>query len=402
MAATRNLQVVYPDDSEPTTSKPASCPPAFLEYIWYVSFIYGMLGQVWGIVIPLVGGAILVLLAASCFLNVGGQALRVYKPVAWAFCTGALVIAIQLLFHQGTQQALTEGIAFVEWLALLIIVQSLSLRPRFLQRFALVAFAIGLVTLPYVNLSSGAEGVVRAGASGTGMSNANALALWFGFCTVYFLFWGLQSQKLIARAASWIVAVGCFYIVAITVSRGPLLAIVLACIVGFRSSLKQSFVPLLSLVLVMCLVYISGVFDEEIGYYTARGAEESGRGKLWPLALERILDSPWTGVGMGDFRIPYGPNRYVPPHNAFLRITLEAGIVPLICFLGYLARVVIGALRIMQRVPVGEAALLPPLVAFALFEMMVLDMVFMSPWTVVVFSLAAGAGQADAHQRSMS
>lgn len=396
MIKTRNEPGAYRQFPEETISAAASHPPAFLEYTWYVSLIYAYLGQVWGVVIPAVGGVLLAVLAVGCFLSVSEQALRVYKPVAWALCTGILVMVIDLLFHKQTEGALREGILFVTWLEMLIVVQSLSLRPRFLQRFALVALAIGVACVPYINVRDVGKGVARAWAVGTGLSNGNALGTWFGFCTVYFVFWGFQAQRSILRSASWAVAAFCLFIVTLSVSRGPLIGIILACIVGFHSALKRSFVPLLMLVLMMSLIYISGVFDEQIDYYISRGAEESGREKLFVSALERILDSPWIGVGLGETRIPKAGGRWHNPHNSFLYIVLAAGILPLICFLRYLVRVGIGALRIMRRVHVGEAAILPPLIAFALFQMMLGHYTFMSPWTVVVCGLAAGAGRSMA------
>ena len=391
MATTRNFQSEQVGFIERTAGETNVYPPAVLEYAWYASLIYTYLGQTWGIVIPSVGGVILTLVSVACFLSVGGQNLRVYRPVTWGFYTGISVIAIQVLFHDTDARSLLEVIAYVGWLELLIIVQTLSLRPGFLHRFALVTLAIGMACLPYINIKS-VGGVMRAWASGTTISNPNVLGLWFGFCTVYFLFWGLQSQKMLLRVASWGVALGCFYIVTLTVSRAPLLGIVLACIVGFRSALKRSFVPLLSFALVLSLTYASGVFDEEIGYYTTRGAEESGRGKLWPIALERIIGSPWVGEGLGNVKILTDSGRFIRSHNPFLALALSAGIIPVICFLGYLAQVAIGTHRIMQRVHVGEAALLPPLVAFGLFDMMTLDLVFTLPLMVVVFGLAANAG----------
>ena len=399
MSTTRNELGRSADLTEGTTYETAICPPAFLEYIWYMNLAYAMLGQVWGIEIPLLGGVTWMLVAAICFLSVGGQALHVYKPVVWALCTGTLVIAIQLLFHQGTEEALKEGTFFLSWLAVVITVQSLSLRPGFLQRFAVAALAMGLATVPYIQIDS-AGGVMRGRASGTGIATPNVLGMWFGFCTVYLVFWGLQARKLISRAAIWTAAVGCFFVVLIAVSRGPLLGVVLALVVGLRSALKRSFVPLLTLVLSICVVYMSGVFDDWIGYYFVRGAEETGREKLYPIALERILNAPWIGVGLGDIAILIH-GTFVNPHNGLLHIALGAGIVPLICFLGYLAQAAIGALRIMRRGYVGEAALLPPLVVFALVEIMILDYSFMSQWVVIVLGLASRAGQADSYQRSM-
>lgn len=378
------------------------CPPAFLEYLWYASLFYAMLGGALGIVIPSVGGMILILMAAACFVSVGHQAFRVYQPISWAVCTGILLIAIQLLFHEESSQAFSEGIAFVGWIALLIIVQSLSLRPGFLQRFALVATLIGFAALPFINLRASA-GMVRAVASGTGIANPNSLGMWFGFCTVYFLFWGFQCRNSMLRTVSWIIALVSLYVVMLTVSRAPLLAIFLACIVGFRSALKRSFIPLLSLSLLISLVYMSGLFDEEIGYYMARGTEESGRGRLWPLALERILNSPFIGFGLGDIMILRSNGKgFMNPHNGLLHIALGGGIIPVMCFLAYLTRVTVGTLHIMRTVPTGEAALLPPLIMYAMVEIMMLDMVFMSPWTVVVFGLVVGAVRANGNRGAMT
>ena len=391
---TRNLQDINLVHAKPINSETAVCPPAFLEYAWYVSLIYATLGQVWGIVIPSVGGVVLVLLAAGCWLSMSDQALRVYKPIAWALWTGILMIVIQVLFHRESTEAWTEGVIFVNWIALLIIAQSLALRPQFLHRFALVASVIGLAALPYLNVRN-IGGVSRAWASGTGISNPNTLGMWFGFCTVYFIFWGLQTKHMLLRISSWAMALGCLFIVSLTVSRAPLLAAALACVVGLRPVLKRNFAPLLLLILFVIVVYASGFFDEKIDYYLTRGMEGSGRERLWPVALDRILESPWIGVGFDGVRIPFGHNKLMIPHNALLHIALAAGIIPVICFLVYLGKVGIGALNIMRTYDSGEFAILPPVVMFALFETMMLDFAFVSPWTVVVFGLAAKAYRSD-------
>lgn len=394
-----NLQDINLGHAKPINLEMAVCPPAFLEYTWYVSLIYATLGQVWGIVIPSVGGVALVLLAGGCWLSVSEQALQVYKPIASAILTGILMIVIQLLFHKESPEAWTEGIIVVNWIALLIIAQSLALRPQFLQRFALVAFAVGLAALPYLNVRS-IGGVSRAWASGTGLSNPNTLGMWFGFCTVYFIFWGFQAKHMVLRISSWATALGCLYVVSLTVSRAPLLAAALACVVGLRPALQRNFAPLLLLILFVICVYASGIFDEKIEYYLTRGTEESGRERLWPAALDRLSESPWIGVGFDGVRIPFGHNRLMIPHNGFLHIALAAGIIPVICFVAYLSRVGIGTLHIMRGSYSGELALLPPVVVFALFETMMLDFAFVSPWTAVVFGLAARACRSDRYRES--
>jgi O-antigen ligase len=364
------------------------CPPALFEYVWYVILVYGTLGQAWGIVVPLVNGALLMLLAAACLLLIGTEAPRVYAPMALALCTGMSVIAIQFFFH--SELALSSSFPFVGWLCMVIVAQSLILRPGFLNRFALVAFGIGLACLPFIEM--GGSGVIRARATGTGISNGNVLAMWFGFCTVYFVFWGLQCRDVVLRVVSWVAALSSLFVVALTVSRGPLLAMALAFAFGLRSVLRRHFTPVLSLIFLMFLVYVSGVFEQTIDYYTARGAEESGRGHVWPLVIERIGNSPWTGVGMDNMETLVG-ERTMTPHNALLYIGLAAGIIPVMCFLGYLARAVTGAFYIMKRSHAEEATVLPPLVIFALVEIMMADAYFMFAWQMVVFGLAASARQ---------
>jgi hypothetical protein len=386
MATARNEIGRYVGLAERAHYRTNICPPALFECVWYVILVYGTLGQAWGVVIPLVNGALLALLAAACLFLIGTEAPRVYAPMALAFCTGISVIAVQFFFH--SELAVSASFPFVGWLCMAIIAQSLTLRPRFLHRFALAAFAIGLACVPFIEM--GGTGIVRARASGTGISNGNVLAMWFGFCALYFLFWGLKTADVVLRAVSWTTGVVCFLVVALTVSRGPLLGIVLAAAVGFRSVLKHHFAPILSLVLLIFLVYVSGVFQQTIDYYTARGAEESGRGQVWPLVIERIGDSPWTGVGMDNMETRVG-ERTMSPHNALLYIGLAAGIIPVMCFLGYLARVITGAFHIMQRGAPGEVKLLPPLVVFALVEIMMADAYFMFAWQLVVFALASGA-----------
>ena len=351
-----------------------------------MSLAYAMLGQAWGMVIPSVGGAFLAVFAVTCFLSTGAKTFRVYAPVALALATASSVIAVQYFLHE--DQSLDNSMPFVGWFFTVIIVQALSLRPGFLHRFALVAFAIGLGVLPYMQAHTDVR-MMRISAGGTGISNPNSLAMWFGFCTVYFLFWGLQSRELMVRLISWGAGLGSLFVVALTVSRGPLLGIALACVVGLRSALKRHFFPVLSLVFLMWLVYVSGVFQDTLDYYLARGMEESGRGKVWPLAFQRLINSPWTGVGLEAIPTWTSSEKAITPHNGLLYIGLGGGIIPLMCFLGYLARVGIGAFYIFRRVHVGDVAFLPPLVTFGLIEVMTLDLAFMSAWIVVVFGLAA-------------
>lgn len=371
-----------------TASRSTSSPPAYIEYLWYASIAYAMLGKVWGVAIPAIGGVLLALLAVASLVHTGKSFVRLYAPVAWGIGAGLVLILIQFVFHD--TRSLDSSIVMSGWLSTIIIVQALSLRPGFLHRFALAASAIGVAVLPYLSIRvEMGSGPTRLGASGTGISNPNTLAMWFGFSVLFFLFRGIQSRALLKRVIYGAASLVCLYVVALTVSRGAILSLLVSCVVGFRSALKKNFVPVLVLVLMLVLIYASGAFQEMIDPYIARGAEESGRGKVWPLVVERILDSPWVGVGLDNIytftRGRHGHN----PHNALLFFGLSAGIVPMLCFSAYLFKVGTGMLDGMKFSQREEDMLLPPLVTFALVEIMLADFSFMMQWVVVVFAFAA-------------
>lgn len=376
----RVLEASFPGD---VASKEAMHIPAYLEYGWYAVLAYAMVGTAWGMVIPAMGKVSLVALAAACFLAVGSQASRVYAPVRWAFGAGISVVLISYVFH--SEASLEESYGYVEWVCNLLIAQTLLLRPGFLHRFAWAAFGIGVSVMPFiVGRPDGA--LTRIGAAGTALSNANALAVWFGFSTVYFLFMAVQTRQAVKRGVYGVLVLGCLFMVANTVSRSAILAIVVACIMGFHSILKRHFLPLLSMMILLWGTYESGVFDALIDQYVARGTKDTGRAVVWPIALDRFLNEPWIGVGFDNIKIPYG-RKIIYPHNGLFQIALGAGVVPLICFLAYLARAATGTYRIIQMGGVGDYMMVPPLVTFAVLELMVSDRVFMSPWVVVALAL---------------
>src|SRR5439155_8184986 len=102
------------------------------------------------------------------------------------------------------------------------------LRRGFLHRFTVVAFALGLMVLPYLQfIKSGT--VYRAGLEAeVGIANPNQLAAWLGFCCVYFAVLGIETRLLTIRLLSCAVVVVALLIVGLTVSRGSLGAIVVA------------------------------------------------------------------------------------------------------------------------------------------------------------------------------
>jgi O-antigen ligase len=276
-----------------------------------------------------------------------------------------------------------------------MIVQSLSLRPGFLHRFACVAFVIGLTALPHLESMSSKHGLVRMHLERTDaistLANANGLAAWFGFCCVYFTIVGFETKRMAVRVTSWLAAVGCLYVVGLTVSRGPLLASAIAIIVTLRRLLKRSFLPVLVLIGLGCVIYELEIFTPIATSYAARATENTGRLNVWPLVIERFLSSPLLGVGVSNVGT-YVPSkgRVITPHNNFLYLALASGVVPLIFFLGYwirTARRVFGA-NIEQ---VSDAPFRIPLFTYAFLIALQLNTSFMFAWMVVTLCVVSSA-----------
>ena len=218
------------------------------------------------------------------------------------------------------------------------------------------------------------------------MSSANAVGMWFGYCFIYFLILGLEAKNNVVRAVSW--AGGCFSLVmmGLSVSRGPLLGSAMAGAFAFKRVLKRSFLPIVGLLVICWVVYITGAVDSLIGNYLERGTVDTGRSYVWEVGFKRFLESWWVGVGLSNANV-LRPMAQIPtpPHNALLVIGLSSGVVPLAFFIGYLWYAARGALQ-SRKVKSVYAPFLFPLFLFGMLESMILDWAFMSPWFMIVVS----------------
>jgi O-Antigen ligase len=365
--------------------------PNLLEYSYYASVFYQIFGSTWGLSVGMLGVGMLMVLAAFCLMRLGSQALTVYSPIAYPLGCGFSLVWLQVFLHG--ESLMGEYVRpFVPWMLTLIIVQSLSLRQGFFRRFALVASLIGLAALPYLQVSASPE-YERVGLEQTGgLSNSNDLAAWFGFCATYFIIVGIETKRGMVRTASWLSAIGCMYVVCLTVTRAAVFAVALATVVALHRLLKRGFLPVLVLTLLGWATYESGLFDRTLGFYAARATEETGRFLVWPLALERFLGSPLTGVGISKIAtdVPLGDHP-ITPHNSFLFIALASGFIPLIFFIASWMQAAKRAFRPNpQHLP--DAPFLIPLLIYALLISLELNQPYLTPWMTVTLVTAMSAG----------
>ncbi len=364
-------------------------PPRFVEYVFYLFLLYNMFGPVLGLSINFLGAAMLAVMAAFCTLRLGSRALIVYRALLFPLGCAFLTVVIQVFLHEESVMGSDYLRPFIPWILTLIIMQALSLDPGFLHRFAPTSFCIGLLTLPYLTFWGKGNDVQRAALEeGVAYSNPNALGAWFGFCSVYFVIAGMQTRRTGIRIASWLLFIGCLYIIGLTVSRSALLAALIATVIALRRLLKRSFLPVLFFFMFGWIAYESGLFERIIASYATRGAEDTGRFSLWAVGLDRFLDSPLIGVGASHVQI-WLPNHTRPldPHNAFLFVALGSGIIPLVFFVAYWIQSTRAAFRsYAEHLP--DAPFRIPLLAYAFLISFAGNAVFMYPWMIATHSTA--------------
>src|SRR5262249_39849781 len=260
-----------------------------VEYMYYFSFLYSMVSGYLGIEIPLFAAGLIVALGGLCLIKLGSRRKEICAPIALLLATQFSYIFVQIAVYDVS--VTDDSIrTFILWMFLLIIVQSLCLRPGFLHRCTIVMFVLGLIVIPHLAFkeSDNASRAAVAIQIGGYLTNANGLGLWFGFCVVVFSIAVLETRR---GNIVWILfglaAIGCLLIVGFTVSRGALLGCALALTVGFRRFLKRGFLPVLLLIILGGVALASGLFDQMISNYEQRGTEETGRFLLWPLIIGR-------------------------------------------------------------------------------------------------------------------
>lgn len=364
-------------------------PPLWTELLYYAVTVYGIMSVAWGISVPLVAVSGLALLAAACLVSVG-NVRSVHRALAAPILCGVTFLAVQVVVHGGGWRG-SHTTAFVPWMLSVVVAQALVLRPGFLHRFVLVCFAIGLMVVPFMDFRPSGAGVARAGLDeAVSIANPNDLGAWLGFCCVYFITLGVETRRLAVRVSSWALALIALLIVGLTVSRAPLFSVALVAVVAFRQVFKRGFVPVLLFFSILWVVYGLGTFDQALGYYAARGTEESGRLVTWPLVLKRIQEAPLVGVGFGSIAtwVP-SQGQAITPHNSYLLLPLASGVVPTVLFGVYMARAVWRTLYRQAHPELRvDAPFRLPLLTFLVLSCFSLDFPFMSQWGVVTLSFA--------------
>lgn len=354
-------------------------PARYVEYIFYFMVMYSTVGSPLGISLPVPAAGILAVLAVICFARLQSRALAVYSPVLPLLMCGATYLLVQLLVHD--ESIMGEYLRpFVSWIPMIVICQSLAFRQGFLHRFALATFIVGLMTLPFLTFDEIGGGRARLDAASS-IGNPNDLAAWFGFCAVYFLTTAIESRRDAVRVTAFLFLIGCLGVVGVTVSRTTLVAVALAAVVALRHVLRAGLLPVLLFVVLCAGALQTTAFENAVSSYTARGLRDTGRLEVWPLAIERVVESPLLGVGASDSGTEVTGSQVISPHNGFLFLALASGIVPFVLFARYWWRAARTVWRSRGRAS-GDMAYALPLFAYAFVSIQSGNLIFLAPWVV--------------------
>jgi O-antigen ligase len=145
------------------------------------------------------------------------------------------------------------------------------------------------------------------------------------------------------------------------------------------------------------IVYESGLFDRAFTSYEERAMQDSGREKIWPAVINRILATPVLGVGESEVGTYISAGQPDQPHNTFLYIALSAGVLPASLLFAFFMHV--GRQSAVQTKAQKDEAFRLPYLVFTFVVLMLGDLGFMAPWALLTIAVAAGSPVVYGRQR---
>lgn len=206
------------------------------------------------------------------------------------------------------------------------------------------------------------------------------------------------------HATAWLVVN--LAIVAGTLTRGALIAatvIVLGLGLWSFAAASKDRPParragrlMVLLLVVLIAVALPNLLERSAGNSYEGAFNTSGREQAWPFYLQVIEASPWIGRGLGFATIaigiyaPVGVQQLTAPHNEYLHLATDGGLLLLVGFLVVLAIAFRSAIRSAGRgsgVVMGAA--LVAILVYALSDNPFSTPQFMVPFAVVLSALLA-------------
>lgn len=293
---------------------------------------------------PVISGVLFIWLLSACLGINAEKALR-----GWA-SAAALVVLSGMAYVNMQRFSIRDYSRFCKWVAILSVAGCLL----FLLAYSEVCPALNM------SLSEDSQGErpqLRAYAS--------ILAMALPFVWLY----GLKEKSIGMAVAALMLAV-----IVLTEGRSGWMASIAALVIF------SLFYPWrrATLSLKNKLLFIAHVpFGVSVGYWvmhttiaseklaerltiSAGGGTGESRVEIWQFALENIAHSPWFGIGIKGFRyLDFGDIQLAStmhPHNIFIEMAIETGILGVLAFCGALSALLLPVLWRLWRSKKPQAA----------------------------------------------
>jgi O-antigen ligase len=299
--------------------------------LWATLPIYGeYLPEGSGLIICTLGMA---LIAVRCFASRDARWLSRSTPLVLALVAGILV----------TVRKLFDGGPFAASLAMPLAV-AISLLMLFIGLSAAVRVGLLRGIVLGVSVISAAE-VLRVAGGGpihpeAAAFNVNPITIG-QFCALGILLSIFLIKQGIARSLHVVTLLICAAGLAVTNSRGPLLALGMALLTMYVQRLlskekKRDFRvrPLIPLIVILTAILVIHATLTQLNQWFRVSDEDGnagGRTAAWSAAARSIGDSPFLGQGPGRYNMgELGATSGLPtfPHNVYLEIWSEYGLIP--------------------------------------------------------------------------
>ena len=280
-----------------------------------------------------------------------GVTIKKIQILKYPLILFSLAIIISTIFSIDKFNSLREIYKYVTGLFLFLIITSLTSkeRIRIIRTIILAGLIISLLAVYqyFFGFQNVMDYIARKGI--TDYFTLDYLArrrVYLPFATpnalAGYLILVLPLVLIIKDKKRWIILLSIFFALLLTKSLGAFLSIFLVSIIYFylEGKLeKRKVIFLLGLLVIMGLVFMARSTTQK--QHTQPIFSTTMRLSYWKDTLEIIKESPFTGVGLGNFNL--AQSRYA--HNSYLQLWAEMGILGIISILWLVATVFKSALK---------------------------------------------------------
>ena len=265
-------------------------------------------------------------------LNLNALTVAMVLLVTWCGVTA--------IFAENAQMAILRTFQFVQLVVAALMFSSvLDTTSKIRGVYAAIVLwtciaTVVAIVMYYMGMTRVAQGFLQ---------NRNALAMYIiiGIICAYVLYQAARSAvgKVIFLSTFPVFFLG----IALTLSRTGLIMLMVALLlVWFRLARERRFFVIGSTLVVLCLVsfLLPDTFWKRAGSIVPaieRQEDTFGlRVKIWKVGIQMVKEHPVTGVGGGNFLLSFGRYaegrflwRHLSPHNAYVGMAAETGLVGL-------------------------------------------------------------------------